>query len=186
VRNAGTSVVETSGQGTSDRVAVSVDYTLGAGVEVELFNTTSLAATSALGLTGNELVQRITGNTGNNQIDGKDGSDTLLGHGGMDTFGFSTTLGVGNVDTILDFNVSDDTVALDDAIFTALAVGMLAANAFSTNATGLAQDADDRIIYDTSNGNLFYDADGTGAGASIQFADLTAGLGLTNNDFDVV
>jgi len=137
-------------------------------------------------VTGNGLAQTIIGNAGNNRIDGMDGADTLRGLGGSDTFGFSSALGIGNVDMILDFNVADDTISLDDAIFTTLAVGTLAASAFSANATGLAQDASDRIIYDTSTGNFFYDADGTDAGASIQFAELTAGLALTNNDFDVV
>ena len=35
-----------------------------------------------------------------------------------------------------------------------------------------AQDADDRIAYDTTTGNLYYDEDGAGGAASIQFATL--------------
>jgi len=112
----------------------------------------------------------------------------LRGLGGFDIFGFSSAFGAGNVDTIIDFNVANDTISLDDAIFTAIiqAPGTMLSGYFKANAAGTATDSNDRIIYDTSNGNLFYDADGTGTETAIQFAILTAGLALTNNDFDVV
>jgi Ca2+-binding RTX toxin-like protein len=49
-----------------------------------------------------------------------------------------------------------------------------------------AQDANDRIIYDSNTGALFYDNDGVGGNAQVQFATLSPGLGLTNLDFLVV
>lgn len=49
-----------------------------------------------------------------------------------------------------------------------------------------AHDADDRIIYNTVNDNVMYDADGNGAGAAVTFARVTAGLTLTEADFKVV
>ena len=45
--------------------------------------------------------------------------------------------------------------------------------------------ADLRIIYETDNGNLWYDADGTGAILRVQFGDLAAGLAVTASDFTV-
>ena len=63
---------------------------------------------------------------------------------------------------------------------------VLTAAAFVANATGLAGDASDRIIYETGTGNLFFDADGTGVGARVQFAVLNPGLSLTNTDFLVI
>ncbi len=186
VRNAGTQVHERAGEGVFDRVSTSVDFTLSAGSHVETINTTSRFGTSNLNLTGNELGQWIQGNGGNNRIDAGDGTDEMSGEGGSDTFVFSTALGAGNIDTIRDFNVTDDQIEIDDFIFTALTTGSLDTNAFVANMAGTAQTADHRVIYDTDSGALFYDADGNVPGAAQQFAILTTGLSLTNADFDIV
>ena len=37
-----------------------------------------------------------------------------------------------------------------------------------------------------ATGQLFYDADGNGAGAAVQFATLATGLALTASDFQVI
>jgi Ca2+-binding RTX toxin-like protein len=127
----------------------------------------------------------VRGNNGNNIIGGGDGNDELTGLGGHDAFLFDTALNAAaNVDVITDFSVMDDTIRLDNAVFTALGGGFLAANAFVTGAAAL--DASDRIIYDNATGALFYDSDGNGGAAAIQFAELATGLGLTNLDFFVV
>ena len=187
VYSVGTTIVESAAQGALDKVLSNVDFVLGAGVHVEQLATTSGAGVSGIDLTGNEIAQTINGNAGSNILDGKEGSDTLSGLSGMDFFVFSTALGATNVDSITDFNVAADTLHLDDAIFAALATGTLAVDAFRANATGLAADASDRIVYETDTGKLFYDADGSGAGANgIQFATVTDGLALTNADFVVI
>ena len=41
-------------------------------------------------------------------------------------------------------------------------------------------------MYDSATGALFYDSDGVGGTAAIQFAELSAGLALTSQDFLVV
>jgi Ca2+-binding RTX toxin-like protein len=46
-------------------------------------------------------------------------------------------------------------------------------------------DADDRIIYDTDSGQLFYDSNGSATGGSVQFAIISPNLALTNADFSI-
>jgi len=108
-----------------------------------------------------------------------------MGGTGADTFVFSTALGPTNIDSILDFAVGVDRIALDDAIFTAFA-GQALVGAAAFHIGSAAHDADDRIVYDSAIGSLFYDADGTGAGAAKAFAMLSTGLALTQNDFLIV
>jgi serralysin len=49
-----------------------------------------------------------------------------------------------------------------------------------------AHDSNDRIICNSANGSLLYDADGTGAQAAVTFAKVAAGLAMTANDFEIV
>ena len=97
---------------------------------------------------------------------------------------FDSAPGSGNVDTILDFAAADDNVLLDDAVFTGLAAGALAAGAFRTGTA--AADADDRIIYNSTTGALLFDVDGVGGAAAVQFATLTGAPALTAADFFVI
>lgn len=182
-----TTIVEASTGGTADRVMAAVDYQLGTNVRVEIMTTNGSTGTSGIDLSGNAYVQSITGNAGNNILNGLGGNDTLTGLGGKDTFVFSTALGSTNVDKITDFNVADDTIRLDNAIFTALtSTGVLAASLFKDNFLS-PRDANDKIIYNSNTGSLFYDADGLGTSFSaVKFASLTPGLALTAADFFVI
>ena len=187
VDNAGDIIQEAVDGGATDLVLASTSYLLAAGVHVEQLITTSAAGTAAINLTGNELANSITGNAGSNTINGKGGADTLSGYFGSDAFVFDTALGAGNIDTIAAFSVADDTIHLENAIFTAVVgTGTLTAAQFATNTTGLAQDADDRIVYETDTGKLFYDSNGSTAGGATQFATLSANLAVTNGDFFVI
>ncbi len=182
LRNAGTVIVEGAGQGVADRVAAGVSFVLAADDSIEVLTTSSAGATVAINLTGNTLAQTLTGNAGANVLDGRGGNDTMTGGAGADSFQFSTSL-TANTDTITDFNVAADTIRLENTMFTGLLNGTLTSAAFRTNTTGLAGDGSDRIIYDSTTGNLYFDADGTGATARVQFAVLDSGLSLTNLDF---
>jgi Ca2+-binding RTX toxin-like protein len=183
VDNANDRITESGGQG-SDRVQTSVSYTLTAGADVEFLETTNAAGTAAINLTGNASGNVVIGNNGSNIINGGNGDDELTGRGGQDQFLFNTALDAAfNIDTITDYISGEDRIVLENAIFTAFAAGPVAANRFALNA---AQDGNDNIIYQSSTGALFYDPDGTGASAAIQFATVTAGLSLTNVDFFVV
>jgi Ca2+-binding RTX toxin-like protein len=135
---------------------------------------------------GNDV---LYGNGGNDALYGGVGNDTLVGGAGYDYFVFNTTLSVStNVDRITDFSVPYDTIRLDNAVMAGLgaALGTLAPGKFWSNATGLAHDADDRIIYERDSGKLFYDANGKATGGAIHFATLAANLSLTYADFQVI
>ena len=184
VVNSSSAVVIESVDGVGvDTVKASVSYTLAAGSEIEVLRTTNDRGKGALNLTGNEFDQTIVGNSGSNVIDGKGGSDTLIGGGGTDKFAFTSSLGSG-IDRISDFSVRDDTITLDDAVFTGLGVGALSAGAFAKGVS--ATQADDRIVYDPSSGKLYFDPDGVGGAAQVQFALLGTGLNLTSADFVIV
>jgi serralysin len=127
----------------------------------------------------------VEGNAGANVINGGAGNDTLYGDGGADSFLFNTMLNAAtNVDRLVDFNVAADTIHLENAVFTNLPGGALAAGAFTVGAA--AQDADDRIIYNAATGALTYDSNGSAAGGATMFALLPTSLALTHADFLVV
>lgn len=87
-----------------------------------------------------------------------------------------------NIDTITDFTAGEDVIQLDRSIFTAIGInGVLSENLFCIGS--VATLADDRLVYDQTNGALYYDADGSGVGAQIQLATLTGLPSITYADF---
>lgn len=150
-------------------------------------------------LIGSRYNDQLTGNSGSNMLNGGAGNDTLNGGGGNDTLfggtGFDTLSGgqgadtfvfntTANGDVINDFSSVDDTIRLENAVFTALTTtGVLSSDFFRTNSTGTAQDADDHVIFNSNTGRLFYDADGNGAGAAIHLATIGNAGNLAFNDF---
>jgi endoglucanase len=136
---------------------------------------------------GNAANNFLFGSGGADYMDGRAGNDYLNGGAGADRFRFANALNATtNVDTIADFNIADDTILLENAIFTQLATtGVLSAALFKNLNLG-ALDANDRILYNDTTGALLYDADGSGAGAAIQFALLTGSPSVTAADFLVV
>jgi len=173
-----------TGAGRDDVIYATASYTLATGNNAGGLLAIDNQATTAMDLTGNALNNTIIGNNGANVIDGKGGNDTLLGFGGADTFAFTTALGAGNVDWIFGFNATDDTIALDDAVFTGLTAGPLPAGAFVIGTA--AADGDDRIIYNQTTGDLFFDADGSGSGAAVLFAHLDGAPVISASDFSVI
>ena len=126
----------------------------------------------------------LYGEAGNDTLDGGAGLNYLEGGAGADLFRFLGPLGAGNVSTVADLLVGTDKILLGQASFGGMALGALNPNAFFTGSA--AHDADDRIIYDSGTGALYFDADGNGAGAAVQFATLQTGLGVSAADFIVV
>jgi Ca2+-binding RTX toxin-like protein len=195
IDNAGDVVIEAASQGF-DTVRSSISYTLTDNVERLL-----LTGGPSTDGTGNGLDNEIVGNNAANVLNGLGGGDTLRGRNGTDTlngglgndilegglhsdtFVFDTILGPANIDTIADFETALDIVELDAAIFSGLSAGTLDADAFNS---GGPLDSDDRIVYDTTSGALYYDPDGDGAAAATQFATLSNLAAIANTDFLVV
>jgi len=136
-------------------------------------------------LLGNTANNTLLGGAGNDLLAGGLGNDTLTGGTGQDTFAFNSALSAGNIDTLTDFSVADDTIRLSKGIFTTLTSGVLAAEAFKILGNGGSEDSTDHLLYNTATGALSYDTDGSGAGAAVQIALLGKGLAMTNTDFMV-
>lgn len=170
---------QNTGYGLDKLVSIE-DVTTGSGDDKIIGNA---QANSMNGGFGNDT---ITGGGGNDTINGDAGDDRLSGGAGLDVFVFDSELASGSFDRITDFSAADDTIQLENAIFTTLGAGALSTAAFVANAAGQALDASDRIIYETDTGNLYYDADGDGFGAAVQFATVAPGLALTAADFFVI
>jgi len=134
---------------------------------------------------GNDVLR---GGAGNDRLYGWLGSDVLSGGAGQDSFTFAPDA-MSNPDRITDFNVADDTINLSLATFTGLGVssGVLGAGQLRVAAGATtAATATQHLIYNSTSGTLYYDADANGAGAAVQIATLNTGLALTNADFLVV
>lgn len=176
VNASGDRVSELSGQGI-DLIKASLTYSLvdtdGAGSNGGNVERLTLTGGNAINGTGNALANLITGNTAANTLTGNNGNDTLWGGAGKDLFRFDTAPGSGNLDKIADFNALDDTIQLENAVFTMLtATGPLSSAHYRESLAGTAADADDYILYETDTGALYYDANGNGAGGRIKIATL--------------
>ena len=140
----------------------------------------------ALGSTwlGNAGNDNLVGGLGDDLLTGGIGADRLTGGAGTDSFVF-TTKSEGK-DTITDFRIVDDTLVVSRSGFG----GGLTANAAITRSQftigAAASDSSDRFIYNQASGVLLFDADGTGASAQVQLAQLSTGLAMTNNDIFVI
>ena len=192
-------VTENAGEGT-DSVSASFSFDL-TGTNIENLTLTGTTAINGTGdstpnlLTGNSGNNTLTGNGGNDLLNGGsgndilvggDGNDSLTGGAGLDEFVYNSVSE--GVDRITDFRVTDDTLVLSVSGFGGgLAIGTLASNQFRIGANATtATTADHRVIYNSTNGALFFDADGLGGSAATQFATLNSKLLLTNADFSVI
>jgi len=206
-------IIEALNEGT-DTVQSRVTFTLLD--NVENLTLTGTAAINGTGnnqnntLTGNIAANTLVGDAGHDTLDGGAGNDSLIGGegddlligglgndlitggDGADKFRFDKALSKTTVDTITDFATGIDRIELDDAIFKKFIgmTGQLTADKFTP--TNESQGLTDYIVAKTVQVNLvgsialFYDADGSGKGAAIQFATLVGGTDLSATDFWIV
>ena len=151
-----------------------------------------------LGLDGNDRLygglghDTIEGGTGNDRLWGELGNDTLIGNKGKDVFVFNTKASnTTNWDRVMDFNVKDDSIWLENKVFTKLGKSgtatkpaQLKKDYFTIGSK--AKDKNDYVIYDHKNGKLSYDADGSGKVKAVEIVTLPTRLAVTHKDFFVI
>ena len=129
---------------------------------------------------------KIYGDGGNDLMSGGLGRDTMTGGAGYDFFAFESRLSKSAIDTVTDFSVKYDTIMLWKGIFKVAASsnGLISSAAFWAGPK--AHDRSDRIIYDKSTGNLFFDGDGGTRDDLTLFARLTNKASIAVSDFMVI
>ena len=156
------------------------------------------------------LVPVILGDAGDNSLTGTSGQDLIIGFGGSDTIvgnGGGDTLIGGNgadhfrynaktdgIDSIVDFAHGEDVFDFAHTGFgNHLALrnadtGTLDPNHFAATSDGHATAARAQFLYNTTDGTLSFDADGTGHSAAIKIAVLGVGTHplLTSADIHLV
>ncbi|MFZ0407444.1 MAG: Calx-beta domain-containing protein, partial [Cyanobium sp.] len=155
-------------------------------------------------LIGNGGADWLAGGAGADTLDGGTGDDLLIGGSEADCFRFSTGAPFNasdlGVDIIVDFNPTDDRLRLARATFAALPTGSnLAATAFAVvSSDGAAALSTATIVYNSANGGLFYNPNGsavdfagtlTGGGKFAQLCGATSGAPfpvLTSTVFEIV
>jgi len=136
-------------------------------------------------LSGDAGIDRLIGGLGNDTVTGGSGADFMAGGGGRDNFIFNS---LDAADVISDFTHGVDKIGLARSVMQALSgPGVLASTAFWSAAGAThGHDSTDRIIYNRTTGDLFYDADGSLGGAAVKIGDLDHGLALSYSDFFVI
>ncbi|MGK7895131.1 MAG: hypothetical protein AB4372_16285 [Xenococcus sp. (in: cyanobacteria)] len=90
------------------------------------------------------------------------------------------------VDTITDFVIDNDTLVFSASGFDpSLVAGSTISEAQFTVGTN-ATSADQRFVYDDSNGDLFFDADGNGNATQTLVANLNNNPNLTHDDIEII
>jgi Ca2+-binding RTX toxin-like protein len=141
-------------------------------------------------LGGNTTANFLFGGAGDDTLYGAAGIDRLEGGTGSDHYIFADAPGSANADTVVGFASGADKIVLENSVFT----GFGSAGNFIVNdgrfASGAGftsgRDANDRIIYNTSTGQLFYDADGNGSGASLLIGTLQGAPSILATDIAVI
>ena len=144
---------------------------------------------------GTGSANQIIGNDGNDTINGAKGNDTLIGGAGDDSltgaqggdaFQFRGTLAFAGVDTITDMASGSDRIGIE-GVWIGEAAGALSQNQFRSGAgVTTANTLDQRVIYNTTTGDLYIDADGKGGVAAVKIAVLDNHAAVVWSDFDIL
>ncbi|MBE2275313.1 MAG: hypothetical protein IAE87_03345 [Rhodobacteraceae bacterium] len=130
----------------------------------------------------------LYGYDGNDRLRGSEGADILYGGVGSDTFEFRYISEGG--DLIMDFTNTadnDDVISVQVVEFGAgLVRGWLDSAQFAARTDNVAQDADDRFIFRTTDRTLWFDPDGSDSTEATMLARFILPIELTALDILIV
>jgi Ca2+-binding RTX toxin-like protein len=133
-------------------------------------------------LSGGDGNDSLAGEAGNDTLLGGDGNDILSGGTGADVFVFQSASE--GSDEITDFEHGTDHIQIfADGFGGGLTAGGTISLVSGSNPTATASTG--QFLFDTDNGQLLWDADGTGSGAAVLIATLSNVPTLTASDFIV-
>lgn len=138
-------------------------------------NSTELyASQNNVSIAFDTIIENAIGSNQDDVIIGNSVANQLTGNGGKDSFVFASKLSDFNVDTITGFNAVDDVLILDRAIFNALSANNVLSEQelFVSASATIAENAVQRIVFNTTSQSLYYDADGAGGENALLFALL--------------
>ncbi|MFD1702762.1 hypothetical protein ACFSCV_07070 [Methylopila henanensis] len=149
-----------------------------------------LASTAGTRIEGRDGDDVLRGRQGNDTLLGGDGDDRIISGGGddvltggdgADLFQFVVRNSPSNL-LVTDFDADEgDSIRLQTG---GLPAGALSADAFHVGTA--AQDASDRVIYNSVSGSLLFDFDGVGGRDAVQIAILGRDLDLSASDFSII
>jgi serralysin len=139
-------------------------------------------ATSISGINGGSFNDKIKGDAGANVLSGLDGRDTLTGGGGNDHFEWSDPNHMDDRDVITDFKSAAG--ANQDVLVFYMSEFGASTTLTLVNGTAATQ-AKSTFIFDAATDKLYWDEDGTGAGARIAVAVLQGVNSLSAANFDL-
>jgi Ca2+-binding RTX toxin-like protein len=145
------------------------------GVHLEADSSTLIGTAQSDYLTGTSAANILNGGGGNDILLGLGGADQLTGGNGNDRFLFNSPSE--GIDTITDFTVTDDLIVVSKSGFGAglssnTVDSVINSNQFVPDSGTMTSST--RFIYNSSTGGLFYDPDGNGVAAALQFATLSS------------
>jgi predicted extracellular nuclease len=135
-------------------------------------------------LYGGDDNDTLIGGNGDDLLVGGQGYDLFTGGSGRDRFYLSDTR-TGDFDIITDFQVRQDTILISKSEFgLSQPLGTLDPGLFRLGSN--ATTASDRVIYNNTTGQLFFDEDGIGNIAQIQIALLANQARISHTNISVI
>ncbi|ELR98853.1 choice-of-anchor Q domain-containing protein [Gloeocapsa sp. PCC 73106] len=131
-------------------------------------------------LNGGESDDNLQGGDGDDILIGRGGDDLLLGGSGNNRFDFINP--DEGIDTIEDFDEGNDLIGISvDGFGGELEIGSLSSDQFVIGRR--ATESQHRFIFNSNQGNLFYDSDGSGDAERIQIATFSNDVSLDAGNF---